>query len=156
MYKIRIVAVGGLKEGYRREGVEEYTKRISPYARLVIEEAAESPLTDESEAGVKRVLAQESKGISARLSGYVMVTDVEGKTLTSEEFSKEIIKGCTEKGETTVVIGSSYGLDETIKKAADVRVSFGRMTMPHRLMRLVVCEQVYRALTIKAGKTYHK
>ena len=52
MYKIRIVAVGGLKEGYLREGVEEYTKRISPYARLVIEEAAESPLTDESEAGV--------------------------------------------------------------------------------------------------------
>lgn len=156
MYKIKLVAVGAIKEKYLKEGVEEYAKRLNGFCRFSIEEVAEYALTDERPTTVSKALITEGKAILQKLTGFVVVTDIGGSLMSSEDFSKALVKGCEEKGEITVVIGSSHGIDECVKKQANLRVSFGRMTMPHRLMRLVLCEQLYRAFAINAGKTYHK
>ena len=146
MIKFNVVCVGKLKEKYWTDAVNEYVKRVSRFGELKIVELAE-----------RRTLVEEGKEILQKAKGYVIVTDVGGELVTSEEIA-EITKTALNRGssEITVVIGSSEGLCDEVKKSADKRISFGRVTFPHQLMRVIVCEQLYRALTILNGVTYHK
>ena len=146
MKKIRVVAVGKLKEKYWSEAVKEYEKRISRFAEFTIKEIDE-----------RRTLQEEGKDILQNLKGYVIVCDVGGELITSEGLSETIEKAFLRgNSEVTFVIGSSEGLAEEVKAKADKRVSFGRVTFPHQMMRVILCEQVYRAMTISNGVTYHK
>ncbi len=145
MYKINIVCVGKLKERFYSDAVAEYLKRLSRFASVSVRELAE-----------KRTLAEEAELIRKELRGYVIVLAVEGVQVSSEEFAKKIRSLCDAGKEITFVIGSSCGLDGSVKAAADYALSFSKMTFPHQLMRVVLCEQIYRAFMINSGAEYHK
>ena len=146
MIKLGIVAVGKLKETFWTDAVNEYAKRIGRFATLKITELPE-----------KRTLEEEGEEILKKASGTLIVTDVKGDPVSSEGIA-ELIKNEVNygKSEITFVIGSSEGLAESVKKAASKRISFGAVTYPHQLMRVIVAEQLYRAMTILNNVTYHK
>ena len=145
MQKIYFVVVGKIKESFYREAVAEYVKRLSRFAKVEIKELPEGA---DPEA--------EADDILRALKGYVCALAVEGEKLSSEGLAKKI-KGLTDSGkDMTFVIGSSCGLSDRVKKAADMRLSFSDMTFPHQLMRVILAEQVYRAFMINSGSTYHK
>ena len=146
MIKLNVIVVGKLKEKFFTEAVNEYVKRISRFAEVKIIELAEG-----------KSLETEGEEIIKKLVGTVVVTDVQGTLVSSEDIAK-IIKNSALNGKSTisVVIGSSEGLCDKVKKLADHRISFGRVTYPHQLMRVILAEQLYRAMTILNNVTYHK
>ena len=145
MQKIYFVVVGKIKESFYRDAVLEYVKRLSRFAKIEIKELSEGANPD-AEAGE----------ILRACKGYTIVLAVEGEKLSSEGLAKKI-KILSDQGkEITFVIGSSCGLSDEVKKAADYSLSFSDMTFPHQLMRVILAEQVYRAYMINAGATYHK
>jgi 23S rRNA (pseudouridine1915-N3)-methyltransferase len=145
MQKINFVVVGKIKESFYREAIAEYAKRLSRFVKLEIKELSEgaSPET-------------EADDILRSLKGYIIALCVEGEKLSSEKLASRL-KTLEDTGrEVTFVIGSSCGLSNRVKQAADFRLSFSDMTFPHQLMRVILAEQVYRAYMINAGATYHK
>ena len=145
MQKIYFVVVGKIKESFYREAVEEYAKRMSRFAKLEIKELAEG-------ANIEA----EADDILKACKGHVIALAVEGEKISSEKLASKI-KNLTNAGkEITFIIGSSCGLAQRVKQAADERISFSDMTFPHQLMRVILAEQVYRAFMINAGSTYHK
>lgn len=158
--KITIVAVGKLKEKYIREGVDEYIKRLGHFCDIEIvevdDEQAPESLSRAQESQVKK---REGERIKKKLKERttVVVLDVNGKMLNSEEFAAQLnsffLYG---HPHVTFVIGGSLGVDEELLKAADLRLSLSKMTFPHQLARLILLEQVYRAFKIINGEPYHK
>lgn len=145
MQKVNIVCVGKLKEKFYAEAVSEYCKRLTRFVQVTIKELPE-----------KRTLAEEGELILKELRGYVIVLAVEGHKLSSESLAEKVKTLCDAGKEMTFVIGSSCGLDSKVKSAADYLLSFSDMTFPHQLMRVILCEQVYRAFMINSGSEYHK
>jgi 23S rRNA (pseudouridine1915-N3)-methyltransferase len=145
MQKINFVVVGKIKESFYREAVAEYVKRLSRFAKIEIKELPEGVNPD-----------AEASEILRACKGYTIALAVEGDKLSSEALAKKI-KTLSDQGkEISFVIGSSCGLSDEVKKAADYKLSFSDMTFPHQLMRVILAEQVYRAFMINAGATYHK
>ncbi|HEU7980581.1 TPA: 23S rRNA (pseudouridine(1915)-N(3))-methyltransferase RlmH [Streptococcus pneumoniae] len=158
--KIKVVTVGKLKEKYLKDGIAEYSKRISRFAKFeMIELSDEKTLDKASESENQKILEIEGQRILSKIADrdFVIVLAIEGKTFFSEEFSKQLeetsIKGFSTL---TFIIGGSLGLSSSVKNRANLSVSFGRLTLPHQLMRLVLVEQIYRAFTIQQGFPYHK
>ena len=145
MQKINIVCVGKLKEKFFSDAVNEYLKRLSRFASVTVRELAE-----------KRTLREEAENILKELRGACVVLAVEGKKLSSETFAEKMKRFADEGKEVTFVIGSSCGLSESVKARADLLLSFSDMTFPHQLMRVILCEQIYRAFKINGGGEYHK
>lgn len=146
MIKIRLVAVGTLKENYWRDALAEYQKRLSRFASFEVVEVKE-----------KKTVEEEGREILAKKKGFFVAFDIAGKELSSEELAKYIDEKATAGvSEWTFAIGGSEGLSEEVKKSADFRLSFGKVTYPHQLMRVIAAEQLYRAMTINNGVTYHK
>lgn len=145
MIRVRILAVGKLKESYLREACAEYCKRLTRFCDLEILELPE-----------RASLALEAEDIGKHIRGKCIVLAVEGKCLSSEEFAAKIGEFCDMGAEITLVIGSSYGLDDRIKTRADLLLSFSALTFPHQLFRVMLLEQLYRAFMIRAGAEYHK
>ena len=158
--KIKVVTVGKLKEKYLRDGITEYTKRISRFAKLEMIELADEKIPDRaSESENQKILEIEGQRILSKVAyrDFVIVLAIEGKILSSEEFSKQLEEASIKGFSTlTFIIGGSLGLAPIVKKRANLSVSFGRLTLPHQLMRLVLVEQIYRAFTIQHGSPYHK
>ena len=145
MVKVTVVCVGKLKEAYWRDACAEYIKRLTRFCKIEVKELPERASPREEAAEILRACR-----------GYVIALAVEGKGCSSEAFAKKI-GGAVDRGdEITFVIGSSCGLDDTVKAAASERLSFSEMTFPHQMMRVVLLEQVYRAFMIGAGAEYHK
>lgn len=148
MKKIKILCVGKIKEKFIDLGIDEYKKRLSRFCDLKIVE-----LSDErGDVAVKK----ESDALLKSMSGRVVLMDVEGKLVTSPQLSELIENSYLTSPEVTFVIGGSEGVDERVKARADERISFGRVTYPHQLMRLILTEQIYRAFCISCGTPYHK
>ena len=145
MQKVRIVCVGKLKEKFYADAVAEYCKRLTRFAQVTVRELPE-----------RRTLEEEGELISKELRGYVFVLAVEGKKLSSPALAEKVKELCDAGKEMTFVIGSSCGLDGQVKREADFLPSFSDMTFPHQLMRVILCEQIYRAFMINAGCEYHK
>lgn len=157
MVKINIVAVGKVKERYFQDGINEYLKRLSRYAKVSIIEIKERNLVNEPNASeILEILKREGDDIKKELKGHVVVMAIEGKKYSSEAFSDFIEKAKNLRGEITFVIGGSYGLDSSVKKMADDNISVSDMTFPHTLLRLMLVEQIYRAFTILEDGKYHK
>ncbi len=157
MVKINIVAVGKVKERYFQDGINEYLKRLSRYAKVSIIEIKERNLVNEPNASeILEILKREGDDIKKELKGHVVAMAIEGKKYSSEAFSDFIEKAKNLRGEITFVIGGSYGLDSSIKKMADDNISVSDMTFPHTLLRLMLVEQIYRAFTILEDGKYHK
>ena len=158
--KIKVVTVGKLKEKYLKDGIAEYSKRISRFAKLeMIELADEKTLDKASESENQKILEIEGQRILSKVGDrdFVIALAIEGRTFSSEEFSKQLEEASIKGFSTlTFIIGGSLGLSSSVKNRANISVSFGRLTLPHQLMRLVLVEQIYRAFTIQQGSPYHK
>lgn len=148
MKKVNVVCVGKIKEKFFAGGIEEYKKRVSRFAELNFIEIKDFPTPDE----IKR----ECDLILQKLQGYVILLEIGGKTLSSEELAEHMERAYLTQPVVTFVIGGSEGVDERVRLRADLRLSFGRVTFPHQLMRLMLSEQIYRAFTITEGLPYHK
>ncbi len=156
--KIKIVCLGKLREKYLKDGIDEYCKRISRFAKVEITELADEKIPDSpSPAQCASVLKAEGERIKKHLEGYVIALCVEGHGMSSEALAEKIA-ALQLGGHSTVtfVIGGSLGLDDDIKKAAGLKLSFSEMTFPHQLMRLILTEQIYRAFKINGNENYHK
>lgn len=159
MANVTVITVGTLKEGYLREAVAEYKKRLSQYARVDEIELKEERINNEdNRAEIESALGKEAEKILAALpkDALKIALCVEGKEYTSEGLAHLIGEGNDRGGKIAFVIGSSYGLSEKVKKECDVRLSFSKLTFPHQLMKVILFESVYRSFTILAGKRYHK
>ena len=158
--KIKIVTVGKLKEKYLKDGIAEYSKRISRFAAVEMIELADEKTPDRaSDSENEKILDLEGNRILSKIGDreFVVVLAIEGKILSSEEFSKQLEQASINGYSTlTFVIGGSLGLSPQVKNRANLSLSFGRLTLPHQLMRLVLVEQIYRAFTIQQGSPYHK
>ncbi len=157
---IKIIAVGKLKETYLRAGIDEYLKRLTPFAKVeiieVADEKAPDTLSPKEEEQIKDAEGQRIlKAIKP--SSHTIVLDVKGRQRSSETFATELAElGLRGKSELNFVIGGSLGHSRAVLDLADDRLSFSPMTLPHQLMRLVLLEQVYRAFKINRGEIYHK
>ena len=158
--KVKLVTVGKLKEKYLKDGIAEYSKRLSRFAKLEMVELADEKTPDKaSPAENQQIMEKEADRILGKIADreFVVVLAIEGKQFSSEKFS-QILQETTIKGfsDITFVIGGSLGLAPRVKKRANLLMSFGKLTLPHQLMRLVLVEQIYRAFMIQQGSPYHK
>ena len=158
--KIKIVCVGKIKEKYLNDGIADYCKRLSRFANVEIVELPDKSIPDNaSESECMQIIESEGDKILSKIGKdeYVISLCVEGEQLSSEKLADKIsnvmISG---KSTITFVIGGSLGLSPRVKDASHFRLSFSKMTFPHRLMRLILTEQIYRAFKINANEQYHK
>ncbi|MDO4617030.1 MAG: 23S rRNA (pseudouridine(1915)-N(3))-methyltransferase RlmH [Lachnospiraceae bacterium] len=158
--KIRLLTVGKIKEKYLRDAIAEYSKRLSRYCKLEILEAADEKTPDNASPALEdQIKKKEGDRILGFISDsdYVIALDLQGTMYTSEEFAKKI-DDLGIRGVSTIdfIIGGSLGLSEEVRKRADLKVSFSRMTFPHQLMRVIFLEQLYRSYRIIKNEPYHK
>ncbi len=160
MQRVTLVCVGSLKEPYLRAALDEYLRRLTPLCTLTVTELAESKLSAHpTDSGIAAAMEDEGKRILASIPGGsdVVALCVEGKELSSPGLATYMERSASSgKNGVCFVIGGSYGLSDTVKQRADLRLSFGKMTFPHQLFRVMLAEQVYRAYMIRGGTKYHK
>ena len=150
---IKIIVLGKIKEQYLKDIINYYVKRISKYTRLEIVE-----LDDYKDNDVKVCLSKEKELILKKLNDKdnLVILDINGKEMDSIDFSKFIEKELSFNSNITFLIGSSNGIDESIKTLTNKKVSFSKMTFPHGLFRSMLLEQIYRSFKILNNETYHK
>nr|WP_245339421.1 23S rRNA (pseudouridine(1915)-N(3))-methyltransferase RlmH [Paenibacillus shirakamiensis] len=155
-----MICVGKLKEKYLVQGIAEYSKRLAPYVKLSIHEIPDEKAPENmSDAEIRQVQEREGTGILAHIKPetYVIALAIGGQLWSSEELASHFDKlGTYGTSSIAFVIGGSNGLSDEVLRRAQTKLSFGRMTLPHQLMRLVLVEQVYRAVKINRGEPYHK
>ena len=161
MQKMTILCTGKLKEKFYLDAAAEYVKRLSRFCKLEIIELPEEKIEEKnaSDAVVKKALDKEGKAIlsNVRKGAAIVAMCIEGRQISSDELAQFLAdRANSGAGDVAFVIGSSHGLSDEVKKAAALKFSMGRITMPHQLARLVLTEQIYRACTINAGMKYHK
>lgn len=155
--KIKIIALGKIKEKFLKEGIDEFLKRLSAYAPTEITEL--TPIEIKDDNLTEKILLQEGEKILANIKpdSYVITLEIQGKQLSSEDFATKIndinISGINEL---VFVIGSSCGLAKNVSERADFKLSFSKMTFLHQFARLILVEQIYRAFKILKNETYHK
>ncbi|MCM3618207.1 23S rRNA (pseudouridine(1915)-N(3))-methyltransferase RlmH [Sutcliffiella horikoshii] len=157
---ISIITIGKLKEKYLKQGIDEYLKRLSAYAKIDIIELPDEKAPEQlSLAEMEQVKNKEGERILGKISDdtHVIALAIEGKQRSSEELAKEMDKLATYgKSKVAFVIGGSLGLSDAVMKRANDTLSFSKMTFPHQLMKLILLEQVYRGFRINRGEPYHK
>ena len=159
MQSIDLICIGKMNAAYFAAGVAEYQKRLGGFCSFRIVELPEVQIADKnaSDKQIAKALQKEAILASVRKGAYLVALCVEGKQVSSEELAAMIAdRAMSGAGDMAFVIGSSHGLDDSVKRAAQARISLGRITLPHQLARLVLTEQLYRACTINAGMKYHK
>lgn len=159
MRRVQVVAVGRIKEGFVREGIAEYAKRLRAYTQFEEVVVREEPYREQDSDTIKeRVKEREGDALlKASHGSYRVALDRTGRLMTSEELAS-LFEQVQHEGRPAVafLIGGSLGLAPHVLKEADLVLSFGRFTFPHGLMRLILMEQIYRAFTILKGEPYHK
>ncbi|QUW20612.1 23S rRNA (pseudouridine(1915)-N(3))-methyltransferase RlmH [Sporosarcina sp. Marseille-Q4063] len=157
---ITIATVGKVRDKYMKMGIEEFSKRLKPYAKIsIIEVADEKAPENLSDADMEIVKKKEAERLLAKIgeNDYVIALAIEGKMKTSEELAAGLESLATYgRSKVSFVIGGSLGLHESIYKRSDELLSFSKMTFPHQLMKLILMEQVYRAFKIMKNEPYHK
>ncbi|TQR20048.1 23S rRNA (pseudouridine(1915)-N(3))-methyltransferase RlmH [Psychrobacillus vulpis] len=157
---IQIISVGKLKEKYLKMGIEEYTKRLNSYAKIDLVEVPDEKAPEQlSPADMEIVKKKEGDRILAKIGAdtYVIALAIDGKMKSSEELASGLESLMTYgRSKVAFVIGGSLGLHDEVLKRADEKLSFGKMTLPHQLMKLVLVEQIYRSFRIMKGEPYHK
>ena len=158
--KITVISVGKLKESFHVKAVEEYAKRLQAYCKLEIIELADEKTPDGASAAEERKIKEvEGQRIlkSIKEDAFVIALAIEGKMMSSEEFSAEIERIGLQGGSHIVfIIGGSLGLSDAVLQRADKKLSFSKMTFTHTMCRLILFEQIYRAFRIVNGEQYHK
>ena len=160
MFNITLICVGKLREQFYIEAVDEYVKRLAGYCNIDVIELREQRVADApSDAQIALALDKERVAIEAKIpaSAKVAALCVEGREIDSREFS-QLLYRYAERGTSRLcfIVGGSYGLHETLKNNAEIKLSLSRMTFPHTLARVILLEQLYRAFNIAEGGKYHK
>lgn len=159
MINVTVLAVGKLKESYLRDGCGEYIKRLGAYAKINVVEINEEKCSDNpSDSEIQNVIKKEGERIIKKIpkGAVVIPLCIEGKEYDSREFSALIENISLSSSHICFVIGGSFGLDDEVKALGKVKLSFGKMTLPHQLARMVLLEQIYRAFSISNNSKYHK
>lgn len=155
--KIKIIALGKIKEKFLKEGIDEFLKRLTPYASMEVIEL--NPIEIKDENLTQKVLEQEGEKILDLIkpNSFVITLEIEGANFSSEKFAQKL-EEITNEGynEIVFVIGSSYGLAKSVSNRANLKLSLSKMTFLHQFARLILIEQIYRAFKIQKGETYHK
>lgn len=155
--KLTILAVGKIKKRYFTDAIAEYAKRLGRYVDFAVVESAELPPKSGSAADISLSLNAEGKKLLEHIRGYTVALAIDGVQLSSPELARLIDAKATEGvSEITFVIGGSNGLSAEVLARADKKISFGKATYPHQLMRVVLAEQLYRAVAINNNLPYHK
>ena len=155
--KIKIIALGKIKEKFLKDGIDEFLKRLTPYASVDIIEL--SPIEIRDENLIQKALEQEGEKILANIKNdsFVITMEILGKQLSSEDFAQKINEiSMSGISELVFVIGSSCGLSPIVSNRANFKLSFSKMTFLHQFARLLLVEQIYRAFKILKGETNHK
>lgn len=157
---ITIISVGKLKEKYLKAGIAEYLKRLKSYAKVKIIEVGDEPAGNNLSAKeIEQVKKIEGKKIIQKIPerAEIVALDLRGTELTSEKFADHIDQ-TTIYGSSHIVyiIGGSHGISEEVLQKTQLKISFGKLTYPHQLMRLILVEQIYRAFKILNNEPYHK
>lgn len=154
--KIKIIAIGKIKEKFLKDGIDEFAKRLTPYTTFEIVELSPVEIKDNQ---IEKALQEEGEKILANIKpdSYVITMEIMGKQLSSEEFAEKINE-ITMSGvnELVFVIGSSCGISPIVSQRANFKLSISKMTFLHQFARLLLVEQIYRAFKILKGETYHK
>ena len=159
MLNIKIIATGDLKEAYWQSAIKEYQKRLGAWCKIEEIILKEERLPDNpTQAQIDKALEAEEKKILEKISpkAYVIAMCVEGKQLSSPELADKLEEISARTSDICFIIGSSFGLADTVKQRADLRLSVSKLTFPHQLMRVILLETVYRAFNIQKGTRYHK
>ncbi len=155
--KIKIIALGKIKDKFLKDGINELKKRLTPYTTFEIVEI--QPIEIKDTNLTTKILDQEGEKILSLIkpTDYVITMEIKGKQLTSEEFAQKF-KDVTNEGlsEIVFVIGSSCGLSKNVSDRANFKLSLSKMTFLHQYARLLLTEQIYRAFKILNNETYHK
>ena len=158
--KIRILAIGKIKEAYLKQGFSEYLNRLKPYAQMEVVEVNDEPIVDNPHPSeIKKAIDIEGDRLLKLIkpSDYVIALDLNKKEFTSPEFAKYIEDKLVLGGSSiTFIIGGSYGLSDALKNRANDAISLAKMTFLHQMTRLILLEQIYRAFKINRNETYHK
>ncbi|TQS76304.1 23S rRNA (pseudouridine(1915)-N(3))-methyltransferase RlmH [Ornithinibacillus gellani] len=158
--KISIIAVGKIKEKYLKQGIDEYKKRLSSYAKLQIIEVPDEKTPDNINSKDAAIVKdKEGERILSHIhpDSHVITLEINGKMRSSEQLAKDIENLSTYgKSHITFIIGGSLGLSQAIQNRSNDTWSFSKLTFPHQLMRLMLLEQVYRGFRIIRGEPYHK
>ena len=157
--KITVIALASLKEKYLKEAADEYIKRLGAFCNLKIIELDPVRLPEKpSYAEISAALSREAEIIAKKIPAgdFVVPLCIEGKQFSSEEFAEMLEEKVNIGRGVTFIIGSSCGLSDDIKRRADLKLSFSKMTFPHKLFRVMLLEQLYRAFKICSGGAYHK
>ncbi|HQC55057.1 MAG TPA: 23S rRNA (pseudouridine(1915)-N(3))-methyltransferase RlmH [Clostridia bacterium] len=151
--RINIVAVGKLKEKYWKDAISEYSKRMQKYFNLNIIEVNEYS----NSKNIEVIKEQEGQAILSKVKGKTVLLDIKGDLVSSEDLSSFIEESAVKgESEITFIIGGSNGVSEQVKDKSDKIISFGKVTYPHQMTRLILIEQIYRAGTIMNNESYHK
>ena len=160
MVNVTMISVGKLKTKWFKRGVAEYAKRLSRFCKfktvVVKSEPEPEPL---SQAQARQIMAKEGQRILHKIKprDYVFALAIQGREQTSKKFAVQLQRLMTYgHSQLVFVIGGSLGLSPAVLRRADYQLSFGRFTLPHELMRVVLAEQIYRAFMINAGTPYNK
>ena len=159
MIGVKLITLGTLKEVYWRDAAAEYEKRLGAFCRFELVQLKEERLAENpSEGELRRALDKEAEKILAQIpqKAYRVALCVEGKQLSSEELAARLEEISESHGELCLIIGSSFGLAESVKNACHMRLSVSRLTFPHQLMRVLLLETVDRSFNIMKGTRYHK
>lgn len=153
---ISIVCVGKVKEKYIIEGINEFLKRMQSFAKMRIIELKEDGNDNNRNLSIEKE-GEEILRTLEKIGGYNVLLDIQGKNFSSEEMAEEIER-LTVNGVSSInfIIGGSYGVSESVRKASQMKLSFSKMTFPHQLMRLILTEQIYRWFSIINNGKYHK
>ena len=154
MVKINIVCIGKVKDKYIRDGIEEFSKRLSRYANFNIVELSE----EDDNKGIESAISKERiiNVINKKSQSYNILLDLKGKQKSSEEMAELLEKITIQKSEINFIIGGSNGVGDELRRIVDFRLNFSLFTFPHQLMRLILAEQIYRWISINNNIKYHK
>lgn len=156
---VTIICVGKLKEKFSKEAIDEYKKRLTRFCKLDIIEIPDLKIPDNASLKTQeQIVIKEGEAILSKIkdNSFVIAMCVEGELVKSEDIADIINKQSRNSSNIVFLIGGSLGLSDEVKKRANLRISFGRITLPHQLIRVVLCEQIYRAFKINANEVYHK
>lgn len=160
MMNVHLIVLGKLKEKYMKDFSAEYEKRLSAYCKLTVTELEPVKLSDNpSQSEINNALSKETQMITAKIpkNSYVFSMCIEGKQLSSDEFSQKMDDiALSGKSNVVFIIGSSFGLSDEVKKMSDFKFSMSKMTFPHKLARVMLTEQIYRGFSISNNGKYHK
>jgi 23S rRNA (pseudouridine1915-N3)-methyltransferase len=158
MLKITLLTIGTIKEPYLQLGIRDYVTRLSPYVNLNIVEIKEYNPVDSNPASIQDSLDKEAELLGKYLdsSAAILLFDIKGEGMTSTQFSRFVEETTLKTSHLIFIIGSSHGVSPSIHQKVHRRISFSSLTFPHQLFRLMVVEQLYRAILIQKGHPYHK